>query len=307
MRAALLISLVIASVSAEYNYRPLLRHRSLQEDVCVINGVTYEAFEQYPDPSCLPNLCSCRPQEQSNPCTGIACERDCGDKAVCTHDGQYYCAGDQFYDSTCQPNTCRCTESGGVACTKMACFDECKSDDDCTATVRSQSAQSELFPLCRCEARSAVDFIAGRFDECLGETADRPCAVAKCTNTCEGLMATCTDEKKCELTAAASDLSEEECTCVGVNGDMFCPGDSYIAPDGCNTCTCSGGPDGLAACTQMACPPPEGDTVKMCTTEDGEEYAAMCKGLDGVFCVGDSFTAEDGCNVSALMDGSMHY
>jgi len=276
MRTALLLTLVfvIVTVVVADQKNPLFRHRSLQDNVCVVNGVTYNTFEQYPDPSCLPNVCSCRPGTGSNPCTTAACERDCGDKAVCTHDGQYYCAGDIFYDTACQPNTCRCADNGGVACTKMACFDECESDDDCTATVRSQTAQSELFPLCGCEARSTVAGIADKFEECLGEDDERACAVARCTNACEGRVATCTEEKKCELTEAPSDPAEEECTCVGVNDETFCPGESYTAPDGCNTCTCTGGPDGIAACTEMACP----DGVPASSGTASEEPDEMAEG-----------------------------
>merc|ERR1719409_2441969 len=83
-----------------------------------------------------------------------------------------------------------------------------------------------------------------------------------------------------------------ECTCEGENGEMFCPGDSFTAPDGCNTCTCTGGPEGIAACTAMACPD-EPTTLPECT----------CEGENGeMFCPGDSYTAPDGCNTCTCND-----
>lgn len=46
------------------------------------------------------------------------------------------------------------------------------------------------------------------------------------------------------------------------------PGESFRAPDGCNTCLC--GKDGLAACTKMACPtPPPGDRCQPYICPDG--------------------------------------
>lgn len=110
-----------------------------------------------------------------------------------------FCAGDTFYHPFCMPNHCRCGDSGGTpGCTKIACIDQCSDDSDCEAVVRSKSAQSEVYPLCQCEARSTIPFIKNRFDECLGQ-GDGNCAMAKCANTCEGLKAVCTKDKICAL------------------------------------------------------------------------------------------------------------
>mmetsp|Transcript_10318 Transcript_10318/g.20683 ORF Transcript_10318/g.20683 Transcript_10318/m.20683 type:complete len:482 (+) Transcript_10318:105-1550(+) len=140
-------------------------------------------------------------------------KRDCGDRAVCTHDGYTYCAGDQFYDTSCMPNKCRCSGNGGVPCTKIACFAQCQSDGDCTATVRSSTAQDELYPLCGCEARSTADFIANRYDECLGEDEDNGivCKAARCMNTCKGRRAICDEEKKCMLVETQCPTADESC------------------------------------------------------------------------------------------------
>jgi len=243
----------------------------------------------------------------------LAQDREC-EGATCKFGGGYFCEGDLFYNPTCMINTCSCNESGQVPCTRMACFEQCASDDDCVATVRSATAQSDLYPLCGCEARSTNPDIADRFDECLGEdmTADPPinCARARCANTCEDLTAVCNlNTNTCELTSTAVEedmtfctmdvgvctdgtyvsrdgknncafepcpegatlvepevVEPDSCTCEGEGGVMYCPGDKYTAKDGCNTCTCSGGPDGLAACTEMFCPPPDSD--ECATSED---------------------------------------
>lgn len=46
------------------------------------------------------------------------------------------------------------------------------------------------------------------------------------------------------------DISFSPATCT-IDGMVYQAGDSFTAPDGCNTCTCS--ENGQAACTLMAC------------------------------------------------------
>jgi len=43
-----------------------------------------------------------------------------------------------------------------------------------------------------------------------------------------------------------------------VDGQLYRVGESFPAPDGCNTCTCHWGGD--AACTEMGCIDDSGDT-----------------------------------------------
>lgn len=56
--------------------------------------------------------------------------------------------------------------------------------------------------------------------------------------------------------------------------------------------------DPADGCAFKACP-------KVCTGEDGETYMAPCEGMDGMFCIGESYTALDGCNTCSCgnMDG----
>ncbi|KAL7539563.1 hypothetical protein ACHAXR_009390 [Thalassiosira sp. AJA248-18] len=79
----------------------------------------------------------------------------------------------------------------------------CTSDNDCTARVRSRFPlqSSSGVDLCQCYAASSTD----PFDECEGED-DSTCKIARCTNTCAGFGANCTDStdsdggtKICEL------------------------------------------------------------------------------------------------------------
>jgi len=114
--------------------------------------------------------------------------------------------------------------------------------------------------------------------------------------------------KACPKVCTGEDGETYMAPCEGMDG-MFCIGESYTALDGCNTCSC-GNMDGIAACTAMACPPKpeESQTVeapKVCTGEDGETYMAPCEGMDGMFCIGESYIALDGCNTCSCgnMDG----
>ena len=64
------------------------------------------------------------------------------------------------------------------------------------------------------------------------------------------------------------------------------PQESFTAPDGCNTCTCSA--EGVLSCTEIAC------GAGTCT-HGGQAYEA-----------GDSFPSEDGCNSCVCgADGSI--
>jgi hypothetical protein len=64
----------------------------------------------------------------------------------------------------------------------------CTTDDECAAVVRSRLPENSAagVDLCGCYASSS----ASPFDECEGQS-DATCAVAKCTNACDGLLAYC--------------------------------------------------------------------------------------------------------------------
>ena len=77
---------------------------------------------------------------------------------------------------------------------------------------------------------------------------------------------------------------EEELACTM---DVFdCGNDTFASRDPARNCEFE------------ACP-------KECTGEDGETYMAPCEGIDGMFCIGESYTALDGCNTCTCgnMDG----
>ena len=67
-----------------------------------------------------------------------------------------------------------------------------------------------------------------------------------------------------------------------VDGELYEPGDSFPASDGCNTCTCMN--DGTVACTEMAC---------------GCAYGGA------FYQVGETFWADDGCNKCTCIAGGV--
>ena len=75
--------------------------------------------------------------------------------------------------------------------------------------------------------------------------------------------------------------------------DIACTMDVFECPDGTFM-----NRDPAKDCAFEACP-------KVCTGEDGETYMAPCEGIDGMFCIGESYTALDGCNTCSCgnMDG----
>jgi eight-cysteine-cluster-containing protein len=88
------------------------------------------------------------------------------------------------------------------------------------------------------------------------------------------------------------------------------PGDSSLAADGCNTCTCSDA--GTWACTDMACaacaagdPPPVVDRCTACTCEDGR-WACIPTPCPPPPCEpGQTRPDDDGCNTcTCLGDGT---
>ena len=345
--------------------------RSLQSGGCtdcVINGVGYCQYESYPDPTCLPNVCRCT-LDEVDACTKKECQRNCAaqNKQVCSHLGKFYCAGDVFYDSTCMPNTCTCNADGTVTCAQDAgdCVTECFTDDDCTTVVRTQSAQYDLYPLCGCEARSALNEIASVYDECLGEgiTEAALCAsmpTGNCGNTCRGYNAVCIN-RKCGLVApcghdvmtcpdgsrvtrnAANDCKFDPCPespspfvvdpitgatscktdielcdngaavdrdpdngcefrpCPACNGEAFqCNDGSIVSRDSAANCAFEPCSDGTA---MPAAPAKEAESklvvdkpaVQLCCDSD-DYYLAPCKTTKASYCIGESFTGEDGCS-----------
>ncbi len=120
------------------------------------------------------------------------------------------------------------------------------------------------------------------------------------------------------LAACESKVSSEPGCAVG--GHTYEPGQSFPAPDGCNTCTC--GADGSYGCTKMACVVcewdgqthqpgesfPAGDGCNTCSCEpDGTVgctlmWCASCQYAGVIYQPGDSFPALDGCNTCTCDD-----
>ena len=113
-------------------------------------------------------------------------------------------------------------------------------------------------------------------------------------------------------------------TCT-LEGETYDAGESFPAPDGCNTCTCT--EQGDVACTLMACVEGcvyKGETYSPgqsfydseicgpCTCDEGGNVScaggacAVCVYEGGQYNPGDSFPASDGCNTCSCMnDGSV--
>lgn len=108
-----------------------------------------------------------------------------------------------------------------------------------------------------------------------------------------------------------------------VGHELFAPGDTFPAPDGCNTCSCS--EDGSVGCTEMACEDgciwlgehhafgesfPAGDGCNTCSCDGGGLVGCTliaceetCTWLGETHFVGESFPAGDGCNTCSCEEG----
>ena len=84
-------------------------------------------------------------------------------------------------------------------------------------------------------------------------------------------------------------LGGPTCTQIGCGtgcnyGDrQYAPGESFASDDGCNTCTCA--PDGQYSCTDLPCPPSD------------------CLYLGVKRLAGESFPSRDGCNTCQCLSG----
>lgn len=59
------------------------------------------------------------------------------------------------------------------------------------------------------------------------------------------------DENEEHTNSTPNDVPSDRCTCIGLGDEKYCPGDTFIAPDGCNSCSCSA--IGISSCTKKAC------------------------------------------------------
>lgn len=215
------------------------------------------------------NTCSCGNMDGIAKCTMMACppkpeENQTvevkGDEAAttCLVNGLEFEVG-QEYTAPDGCNTCTCTDTGESACTRKACepCSTCDGDDGNTYCAGEAFLSGDGCNTCRCSENGAVS-----------------CTKMACPPK-EG-----TQTKDMATTPAAD-------TCL-VNGLEIEAGETYVAADGCNTCTCSGG-DAPDACTMMACAEP-------CSTcEDGSE----------TYCAGVSYLSSDGCNTCTCTENGV--
>lgn len=88
-----------------------------------------------------------------------------------------------------------------------------------------------------------------------------------------------------------------------VGDDIYLPGETFTAPDGCNTCTC--GDDGAAACTEMACTAGcfyDGEYYDVGESIDGYDDCNSC------FCESDGSVActTMACPTTCTYDGQVY-
>lgn len=106
-----------------------------------------------------------------------------------------------------------------------------------------------------------------------------------------------------------------------VDGELYEPGDSFPASDGCNTCSCMS--DGSVACTEMFCgcsydgelyapgdsfPSTDGCNTCSCMNDGGvacTEMACGCSYAGAFYQYGETFWADDGCNKCTCMAGGV--
>ena len=94
------------------------------------------------------------------------------------------------------------------------------------------------------------------------------------------------------------------CLCPGADGVCHQPGETYAAPDGCNTCLCDGAA-GATRCTKMLCGAggAAATGVGSSVVPPPPKPSCPCPGADGV-ChqPGETYAAPDGCN-TCFCDG----
>jgi hypothetical protein len=267
------------------------------------------------------------PQGPNCECPPPSCDTATGEPCGCvTADGQVIPPGTAF-PSPDGCNTCWCEDSGLVTCTAMAC--ECPLDFVC------QDGSLPQGPNCECPPPSC-DTSTGEPCGCVtaagqvippGSAFPSPDGCNTCWCEENGLVVcteiacecpldfVCQDGSlpqgaNCECPPPVCDTATgQDCACIGPDGRPIAPGESFPAPDGCNTCYCDA--NGGIACTEMACecpldfvcadgsqpqgancecpPPPTCDNTAglpcECVTPDGQLVPP-----------GTTFEAGDGCN-----------
>jgi hypothetical protein len=168
-------------------------------------------------------------------------------------------------------NTCTCTEDGQEACTEIACVDSCEdlragyqaaiegasacvTNDDCII-LNGQCGVG----LGGCYASANASLSQEELNALGASFSEQGCTSAVCD--CAPPPASACVEGVCGFQDAAP-----------VSCGEHAVGESWLADDGCNTCTCTEG--GLEACTDRAC-------VDSCE-EIVDRYRSAVTGAKGV-------------------------
>ena len=258
-------------------------------------------------------------------CTACKTDADCAWGQVCTSDGCL--AGCQSDDDCPKDAWCSPSQGGGQVCKPFAqegeycggftpiwaqskcapgliCTDFPPFTDDAPGICRAQCKTNDQ---CQKDQYCAQDGICRddgtcfhSNDHCNADGNDYTAIL------CIG-KGWCTEKNTCEWKCGLG---------CQVDGVYYEAGQSFPAPDKCNTCTCQA--DGTIACTKKACLPicvyggkeyvpgdtfPAGDGCNTCTCTDSGVAACtkmacpvMCEYGGQMYRVGDTFPAADGCN-----------
>ena len=160
----------------------------------------------------------------------------------CVYEGKVYEDGATFDAAGC--NTCTCTDSGEVVCTRGVCPQSCEYEGE-TYEFGDEFPAADGCNTCNCSEDGVlcteIGCPAPVTCEYEGETYQVGDLIPGECNAC-----VCTEAG----TLACDDRS---CSSCEVDGRVYEHGESFLAEDGCNTCSCD---DGLAGCTQIACSNP---------------------------------------------------
>ncbi len=207
-------------------------------------------------PNCMiPPECTgfCAPNVQPNHCTSNA---DCG--------GDYVCEIQECWaEPMCDSEHGDCAIPNPEPCYGQCVppTTSCWQDSDCGSHQVCQPSDCTM-PTFPCEPGS---------DDCNGNDVGCPgvCVVAppsgctsddQCGDGQHCLQPDCAvpfycdaDDADCIMPACEGICVDNEPGVCHYDGQLYPPGASFPADDGCNTCFCSD--DGFVGCTEMACPP----------------------------------------------------
>lgn len=199
--------------------------------------------------SCGNGICESQEKQCITECS--LCEEDSDDcVSTCTEHCEYTCPKDcNYQEPVCGNNLCEDGEKSWCP------SNDCKYGEDCPALAAPCYMGS-------CPKDCDEMGCADEWNPVCG----RP-PMPECDNLygCAQVMPEkVTYSNKCHMeTSGAEFLYEGVCESDGEDhalcnyeGELYNPGESFHANDGCNSCSC--GSDGHVMCTMMACPEPSG-------------------------------------------------